>query len=158
MLNGDPGYWPLIRPEWSRDQDAGLWLADVEETRTQVGIFLENIDIVELIQLGDLLVQAYFAPSLMHPQNNGVWLIMIDHVTWTLASDWLRVITWPEYWPLIGQERPSTPERKLSVIVAWDNGGFSEYFNTFIHCARLPVYISPSSITAGIIVQSRIWK
>ena len=97
-----PGCWPLIRPEWSRDQDTGLWLADVEETRTQVGIFLENIDIVELIQLGDLLVQAYFAHSLMHPQNNGVWLIMIDHVTWTLASDWLRVITWPEYWPLIG--------------------------------------------------------
>ena len=27
-----------------------------------------------------------------------------DHVTWILASDWLRVITWPWYWPLIGWE------------------------------------------------------
>ena len=26
-----------------------------------------------------------------------------QHVWWTRASDWWRVVTWPGYWPLIGQ-------------------------------------------------------
>ena len=37
-----------------------------------------------------------------------------------------------------------------------DNFGFSEYFNTFIHCARVSVYIPLSSITAVIILPPRI--
>ena len=32
----------------------------------------------------------------------GFLLVKSDHVTWTLASYWLRVITWPGYWPPIG--------------------------------------------------------
>ena len=45
-------------------------------------------------------------------QESGLWLVETDHVTWTLASNWLRVITrsqarrggkkvistWPELW------------------------------------------------------------
>ena len=34
----------------------------------------------------------------------GVWLVVSDHMTWTLASGWLRVITWPGHRPLIGWE------------------------------------------------------
>ena len=26
-----------------------------------------------------------------------------NHVTWILASHWIRVVTWPGYWPLIGR-------------------------------------------------------
>ena len=34
--------------------------------------------------------------------DTSLWLAESDHVTWILASHWLRVITWPMYWPLIG--------------------------------------------------------
>ena len=37
-------------------------------------------------------------------QNNGLWLVNTDHVTRVLASDWSKLITWPEYWPLIGRD------------------------------------------------------
>ena len=36
--------------------------------------------------------------------DTGLGLVKSDHMTWILASDWLRVITWAGYWPLIGQE------------------------------------------------------
>ena len=39
--------------------------------------------------------------------STGLWLVKSDHVTWVLASDWSRVITWPGYWPLIGP--PGSP-------------------------------------------------
>ena len=41
---------------------------------------------------------------LKSPALVGLWLTESDHVTWILASDWLRVITWTGYWPLIGWE------------------------------------------------------
>ena len=34
----------------------------------------------------------------------GYWLTLSDHVTWILVSDWLTLITWPGYWPLIGSD------------------------------------------------------
>ena len=35
--------------------------------------------------------------------NTGLWLVNTDHMTPILASDWSTQITWPQYWPLIGQ-------------------------------------------------------
>ena len=34
-----------------------------------------------------------------------------SHVTWILASDWSILITWPGYWPLIGQPGVSSGHR-----------------------------------------------
>ena len=34
----------------------------------------------------------------------GLWLAESNYVNRILASDWLSVITWSGYWPLIGQE------------------------------------------------------
>ena len=37
---------------------------------------------------------------------NFFWLLIVckpGHVTWMLASYWSILVTWPEYWPLIGQ-------------------------------------------------------
>ena len=33
-----------------------------------------------------------------------LWLVNTDHVTTILISDWSILITWPEYWSLIGQD------------------------------------------------------
>ena len=38
------------------------------------------------------------------PSRHLLWLVMSDHMTWVLASDWSRVIRWPVYWPLVGRE------------------------------------------------------
>ena len=34
--------------------------------------------------------------------NPGLWLVNTSHVTSLLASDWSILVTWPEFWPLIG--------------------------------------------------------
>ena len=35
-------------------------------------------------------------------RNAGLLLVKTGPVTLTRASDWSRLVTWPEYWPLIG--------------------------------------------------------
>ena len=43
------------------------------------------------------------------------------HMTWILAYDWSRVITWPGYWPLIG---PSSSSGFISVTDPRSGGFF----------------------------------
>ena len=33
----------------------------------------------------------------LYEVNTGLWLVEADHVTWILASDWPKQITWPVY-------------------------------------------------------------
>ena len=50
--------------------------------------------------------------------NTSLWLVEADHVTWTLASDWLRQITWHEHGPLIGRDRSRDMNTSLWLVEA----------------------------------------
>ena len=50
------------------------------------------------------------------------WWVITDHVTWTLASDWSRQITWPEHWPLIGPDRSRDLNTGLWLVTCLSGG------------------------------------
>ena len=56
-----------------------------------------------------------------------LWLAESDHMTCVLVSDWLGVITWPGYWPLIGWEWSRDLDTDLWLILTRNvSGEFSE--------------------------------
>ena len=59
-------------------------------------------------------------------QCSRCWLVQSKHVTWILATDWSRLITWPGYWPLVGPEWSRDQDTGLWLVtqcspVAWLN-------------------------------------
>ena len=70
-------YWPLIGQYRSRDLNTGVWLVNTGH----VTLILEYCSLI----------------------NTGLWLVNTGRVTLILACDWSTQVTWPEYWPVIGQ-------------------------------------------------------
>ena len=64
----------------------------------------------------------------------------LDHMTWILASDWLRGITWPKYWSLIGWEGSHDQDTGLWLAVWWPGPMVGDTMKIDRHG---PGYLSP---------------
>ena len=59
-----------------------------------------------------------------------------------LASDWYRVITWPGYWPLIGQELQRRRKHQYwshKLLIKHDKSNCISVLS-FVHCSRVMCY------------------
>ena len=67
--------------------------------------------------------------------NTGLWLVNTSHVTSILASDWSILVTWPGYWPLIGQYWSRDNKTKCSDSNLWwcFHLAVSQSYNTETH-------------------------
>ena len=60
---------------------------------------------------------SFIGPNWSRDLNTDLWLVQTDHVTLILTCDWSILITWPEYWPVICQERVTPVEG--TAAAAW---------------------------------------
>ena len=137
-----PKYWPLIGQNSSCDLDTGPWLVNKRMIRLvwnvsktsalfespqwvlDVGhkLFL-NPDVHYWADIRLIPTQIWMMWPILHLLRSlrlsfilhcsGLWLVTTGQVTWTQASDWLRLLTCPGYWPLIGHRD------ELSVKMRW---------------------------------------
>ena len=54
---------------------------------------------------------------------------ILPEISHSLASDWLKIIMWPRYWPLIGRDFPATGSRDAGQVAdtGCHNKSFSQY-------------------------------
>ena len=75
-----------------------------------------------------------------HDLDTGLWLAERGHMTWILASDWLRGITWPRYGSLIGWEGSHDQDTGLWLAVWWPGPMVGDTMKIDRHG---PGYLSP---------------
>ena len=83
-------FWNMTMTETSVCADITFHIMAVVLCLVFISVFLTSNE------NSDAILDISSCPSL--------WLAERHHVTWVLASDWLRVITWPGDCPLIGWE------------------------------------------------------